>query len=79
MKDIIIFWVSMVFVALVIFLLTGCAEKTVYVDRTVEVKVPVRCVITGVAPAIRGVNDADTLLGIIRERDELRASVEGCR
>lgn len=26
-----------------VWLLTGCAEKIIYKDRTVEVKVPVKC------------------------------------
>ena len=78
MKEIIVFWVSMVFVAFIMFLLTGCATKTVYVDRIVKVNVPVPCVTPVINKAVAGVNDADSLLGIIKERDLLRESVKSC-
>lgn len=59
-------------------ILMGCAEKTVYVDRVVEVKVPVRCKTKEVQPAKVGINDADTLADIIRERDELKYANKAC-
>ncbi|MFH0710147.1 MAG: hypothetical protein V2A75_08075 [Pseudomonadota bacterium] len=60
-------------------LLTGCVGKTVYVDRIVEVKVPVPCKMKEVKPAIPGANDAVTTADIVRERDELRKSNNGCQ
>ena len=70
-----ILWPTLMSVAL----LTGCAEKTVYVDRVVEVKVPVRCVVPKVECSKAGVNDAETLADIIRERDELREANKACK
>lgn len=62
-----------------VFLFSGCTAKTVYVDRVVEVKVPVLCKMKEVKPAIPGVNDAVTTADIIRERDELRRANGGCK
>lgn len=70
-----ILWPTLMSVAL----LTGCAGKTVYVDRIVEVKVPVRCVAPEVEVSKAGVNDAETLADIIRERDELREANKACK
>lgn len=72
---IIILWPTLMSVAL----LTGCAGKTVYMDRMVEVKVPVPCKMKEVKPATTGANDAVTTADIVRERDELRKSNDGCR
>lgn len=58
--------------------LSGCATKTVYVDRVVEVKVPVPCKMKEVKPAITGTNDAVTTADIVRERDELREAKKEC-
>lgn len=79
MKDILVFWVSLFFVALIIFLMTGCTEKTIYVDRVVKVNVPVRCIAPNVNQSVQGKNDAESLIGIIQERDELRKAIEACR
>lgn len=64
--------------SLLTFMLVGCVGKTVYVDRVVEVKVPVPCKMKEVKPAIPGANDAVTTADIIRERDELREAKKGC-
>jgi PBP1b-binding outer membrane lipoprotein LpoB len=36
-------FLNKIFISALIVLLSGCAGKTVYVDRPVEVKVPVKC------------------------------------
>jgi hypothetical protein len=79
MKDVIAFWLSILLAALVMFLITGCASKVEYVDRVVKVNVPVRCIAPDVSKSVQGRNDAESLLGIIRERDELRKAIEVCR
>lgn len=57
----------------------GCAEKIVYVDRIVEKKIPVACKTKDIIHAKKGVNDADTLSDIRRERDELREANAECK
>jgi hypothetical protein len=79
MKDIFVFLLSIVLVDMILVMFTGCADKTVYVDRVVKVNVPVRCIAPDVNKSIQGKNDADSLLGIIKERDELREAVASCR
>jgi apolipoprotein N-acyltransferase len=79
MKDLVVFWSSIILVVLVILFFTGCADKTVYVDRVVKVNVPVRCVAPNVNQSVKGKNDADSLLSIIKERDELREAIQSCR
>ena len=64
---------------LVPFMIFGCAEKTIYVDRVVKVNVPVPCKTKEVTKAEKRENSAVTLADILRERDELRAAVDGCR
>jgi hypothetical protein len=78
MKDIFVFWLSILLVVVILVMFTGCAEKIVYVDRVVKVNVPVRCVAPDVNQSVKGTNDADSLLGIIKERDELRAAIRSC-
>jgi len=70
----IILWPTLMSVAL----LTGCAGKTMYVDRVVEVKIPVPCKMKEVKPAVKQENDAVTVADIVRERDELREAKKGC-
>lgn len=82
MKELIKFWLGVFIIgalAVVSLSLGGCAEKTIYVDRIVKVNVPVPCKTKEVAKAKKGVNDADSLLDIRRERDELRVAQEVCR
>lgn len=82
MKDLIKFWLGVFIIgalAVVSLSLGGCAEKTIYVDRVVKVNIPVTCKTKEVAKAEKRENSAVTLADIIRERDELRAAVEGCR
>ncbi|TDA64267.1 hypothetical protein E0765_06015 [Sulfuricurvum sp. IAE1] len=67
-----------IFALIAAFMLHGCSGKTVYVDRVVEVNVPVKCKTKEVQPAKSGVNDAETLADIIRERDELREAKKEC-
>jgi hypothetical protein len=79
MKDVIVFWASALFIALIIILLAGCADKTIYVDRIVKVDVPVHCLVPDVNSSIKGKNDAESLLNIIKERDELREAIQVCK
>lgn len=65
--------------SLLTFMLVGCVGKTVYIDRVVEVKVPVPCKMKEVKPAVAGANDAVTTADIVRERDELRIANKGCK
>jgi hypothetical protein len=79
MKNLIVFWLSIIAVIFILFVTTGCAPKTIYVDRVVKVNVPVRCIAPEVSKSVQGKNDADSLLGIIKERDELREAIASCR
>lgn len=79
MKDIFVFWISVFLIVALLFIFNGCSEKTVYLDRVVEVKVPVRCITKDVKSAVKGTNDAVTLADIIREKKELREANEACR
>lgn len=79
MKDIITFWLSVLILAVFAVVLIGCASKVEYVDRVVKVNVPVRCIAPDVSKSVQGKNDAESLIGIIQERDELRKAVEVCR
>lgn len=73
-----VFLISVILVIAILMLSTGCSQKTVYVDRVVEVKVPVPCKMKEVKPAVKGNNDAVTIADIVRERDELREANKGC-
>jgi len=77
MKEL-IFWLSLILILVLGFTLSGCASKVEYVDRVVKVNVPVRCISPGVSKSVQGKNDAESLLGIIRERDELREAIKAC-
>jgi predicted component of type VI protein secretion system len=79
MKDMFVFLLSILLVVTILVVFTGCAEKTVYVDRIVKVDVPVRCVAPDVNQSVKGKNDADSLLNIIKERDELRIATQSCK
>ena len=79
MKDIFVFLLSVLMVAMILVVFNGCVEKMVYVDRVVKVNVPVRCITPDVNKSVPGDNDADSLLGIIKERDELREAIQSCR
>jgi hypothetical protein len=79
MKDIFVFLLSILMVVIILVVLIGCAEKTVYVDRVVKIDVPVRCIVPDVNQSIKGKNDADSLLSIIKERDELRVATQSCK
>ncbi len=79
MKDIVTFWLSVLILGVILISLVGCAEKIVYVDRVVKVNVPVRCIAPDVSKSVQGKNDAESLIGIVQERDELRKAVEVCR
>jgi len=54
--------------ALCVGLLTGCCPKSAptieYVDRVVEVKVPVKCVVTMPEKPVQGSNTAESVLNI---------------
>lgn len=63
---------------IMVILFNGCITKTVYVDRPVEIKVPVKCKAPKVEEAQFTNNHAVTLLDILRERDELREAVKVC-
>lgn len=73
------FWLSLFLVILIMFMFNGCASKVEYVDRIVKVNVPVRCISPDVNKSVQGKNDAESLLGIIRERDELREANLACK
>ena len=79
MKDIVTFWLSVLILAVFAVMLIGCASKVEYVDRVVKVNVPVRCIAPDVSKSVQGKNDAESLIGIVQERDELRKAVEVCR
>jgi hypothetical protein len=79
MKEITVFWLSVLAVIFILFMMTGCADKTIYVDRIVKVDVPVHCLAPDINSSIKGKNDAESLLNIIKERDELREAIQVCK
>ena len=63
-------------IPLLLFLaFSGCATKTVYVDRPVEVLVPIEKPIVPPERYVKGSNRAETLLNILKYKDKLEATV----
>lgn len=60
---------------LVLLVFSGCSTKTVYVDRPVEVLVPVEKPIVPPERYVKGSNRAETLLNILKYKDKLEAVV----
>lgn len=61
--------------ALVLLVFSGCSTKTVYVDRPVEVLVPVEKTIVPPERYVKGSNRAETLLNILKYKDKLEVVV----
>lgn len=59
--------------ALLVF--SGCTTKTVYVDRPVEVLVPIEKTVIPPERYVKGSNRAETLLNILKYKDKLEAVV----
>ena len=67
-------WIMMVLVVM----LSGCASKIEYVDRPVEVKVPVACQIEmPKSPDVKA--DIDGLREILKYTEVLECAVKACR
>lgn len=60
---------------LALLLFSGCTTKTVYVDRPVEVLVPIEKPIVAPERYVKGSNRAETLLNILKYKDKLEAVV----
>lgn len=60
---------------LVLLIFSGCTTKTVYVDRPVEVLVPIEETIVPPERYIKGSNRPETLLNIFKYKDKLEAIV----
>ena len=69
---------SVIMVALVIGL-SGCAGKTVYVDRPVEVKIPVKCQVPVISKPKQGANMSESMLSIKEYILKLEAALEVCK
>ena len=48
----------------ILLVLSGCTTKTVYVDRPIEVKVPVQCVVELPKKPEIGINQSETQLNL---------------
>jgi len=59
--------------------LSGCAGKTVYVDRPVEVKIPVKCQVPVIEKPKPGVNMSESMLNIKGYILKLEAALEVCK
>ena len=59
----------------------GCAEKTktVYVDRVVEVKIPVKCQVPEIEKPKQGNNMSESMLNIKEYILKLEAAIDSCR
>jgi hypothetical protein len=69
---------SVVMVALVIGL-SSCAGKTVYVDRPVEIMIPVKCQVPDVDKPVQGVNMSESMLNIKEYIFKLEAALAACK
>ncbi len=61
-----------------LLLFVGCARPIQYIDRVVEVKVPVKCITPTVAKA-EGYNTSNYLINIFKELDLLREANKVCK
>ena len=61
-----------------LLLFVGCARPIQYIDRVVEVKVPVKCTIPAVTKA-SGIDRVSYLIDTLREVDELREATKVCK
>ena len=66
-------------IIMVLFIVTGCSTKTVYVDRPVEVKIPVKCQAPIVEKPKPGANMSESMLNIKAYILKLEAALEVCR
>lgn len=60
---------------LTLLVFSGCTTKTVYVDRPVEVLVPIEKTIVPPERYVKGSNRAETLLNMLKYKDKLEAVV----
>ena len=77
--DIAVFILGASLAVAVMLIFTGCNTKTVYVDRPIYVKVPIKCQTEIPTKAIRGSNYAITLADEIRELFLWRAYGDSCK
>lgn len=61
-----------------LLLFVGCTAPIKYIDRAVEVKVPVKCITPAVAKA-DGYNTSSYLINIFEELDLLREANKVCK
>jgi len=62
-----------------ILIFTGCSTKTVYVDRPVEVKIPVKCQVPNIEKPKKGNNMSESMLNIKEYILKLEAALDTCR
>lgn len=63
-----------------LFLFSGCSQKEiVYVDREVEVKVPVRCITPKVECNFKQVTDTEVIQSLLVCIKDLKKSNEVCK
>lgn len=60
---------------ILIVVFSGCATKTVYVDKPVEVLIPIEKPLVPPKRYIKGNNRAETLLNILKYKDTLEVVV----
>lgn len=65
--------------SLLIIFISGCGTKTIYVDRPVEVKVPVKCQVPDIENPKSGNNMSESMLNIKEYILKLEAALDSCR
>lgn len=62
-----------------ILLFSGCSEKIVYVDRPIEVKVPIKCVIPDIHCNFNQSTDTEVLIKLRTCIEDLKQSINVCK
>lgn len=67
---------SMIFVAL---LFSGCSEKIIYVDRPIEVKIPVQCKVPETHCNFNKQTDTEVIIALRTCIQDLTESIKVCK
>lgn len=63
----------------VLLLFNGCAEKTIYIDRPIEVKVPIECEVPEVHCDFNKTTDTEVITSLRNCIVDLQHSIEVCK
>jgi len=67
------------FSLMAMIMFTGCPAKIIYVDRPIEVKVPVRCKIPLIKPLVKGRNMSESSINIEEYTKNLEGALRSCK